>query len=111
MVSAPIVLSTAMFQKSTDALKLRDGWNTTPPLYCFDVSGPRFRLPPVSVSGVIAAQPGVTLTTPPAGQVVGSTRVLPGIGRDGGAVEDLVERRHAEARVVRAAEQQPVDRA
>jgi hypothetical protein len=72
------VSSTEIVQKSTDALNWRDGWNTTPTLACLDVSGPSSRLPPLSVSGVIAAQPGIDgLTVPPA-QVVGSTSVLPG---------------------------------
>src|SRR5690606_8137222 len=57
-----------------------DGRSTTPALYCFDVSGPRLRLPPVAVSGVIAAQPEIVESTRPAVQVVGSKRELPGLG-------------------------------
>ncbi len=51
-----------------------------PTLYCFDVSGPRFRLPPLAESGVIGAQPGCGPVVFPVGQSVGSTSVLPGLG-------------------------------
>ena len=46
---------------------------------CSEVSGSSVRLPPLSESGKIGAQPGPEFTTP-VGHVVGSTRVLPGLG-------------------------------
>jgi hypothetical protein len=107
-----MVLSTLIIQKSTAALNIGAGVKTMPALSCLAVSGPRSGLPPVAISGRIWRKAGrcrhcwsdAARATHRIGDVSCRDK------GDGEAVEYLVEGRHAEAGVVRTAQQHLLDR-